>query len=99
MNRSGCEMRTPATVGVSGSAVGGSGVTWRLVAEPLRTGLRRLPLAVAFVALATDLGLGPSVAFFTAHFFAITFPLASTTIHCVHCIPDAVSFNATMGVP
>src|ERR1700736_4950855 len=52
-------MRTPATVGAAGSPIGGFGLTRRLIAEPGQAGVRREPLAVAFVALTTlDLGLG-----------------------------------------
>jgi hypothetical protein len=52
-------MRMPATVEMPGSAVGGFGTTARRVADPRRTGVRLVPLPVAFVALATlDLRLG-----------------------------------------
>ena len=51
-------MRTPTTVELLEAAVG-VGVTLRLVGDTRRPGLRRLPLPVAFVALATlDLRLG-----------------------------------------
>ena len=58
MRRSGCEMRTPATVEVPESAFG-LRVTLRLVSERGRTGAPRVPLPVALVALATlNLRLG-----------------------------------------
>src|SRR5688572_1234418 len=57
MSRSVCDMRTPATVGPESAF--GLCVTLRPVVETRRTGVRRVLLPIAFVAVATlDLRLG-----------------------------------------
>src|SRR5436190_23855844 len=64
MSRSGCEMRIPATVGTSASAVGDFGVDLRRSAATGRTEMRRmaLRLVLALVTLVLRLGVSATAA-------------------------------------